>query len=411
MDYTPELCADVFIAKIENDSHYFVHQQLYDLRLRVNAQTHYLIKLIDGKKSLSELTTLMNSHFNQNISKHEIDRFIKDTLEPYGIMKSNREMIKKEQASYLNLRMTLIPHSLVSKITRYLQFLFFDKIWHVIGILLTGLGIVYASTISFHAMSRFVTPAHIALYLPLAFFSCLAHEFGHASACEKFGMKAGSIGFGFYLIMPVFYADVSNAWSLSVRKRIIINIAGMYFQLLISCLLALLYFITGNEWMVYASLVNIISFLPNLNPFVRYDGYWILSDLLGTNNIILKAENLFHRTRTWFRQKLKSEFPIRTATDKFLISYFLANKIMVAVILLVFVVLNGHSVFYFPYRFFNFISSLVMKPELLSLNLMKTFIIENLVSILFYILLCRLIKRMLATKKAKYWDRYVEARH
>jgi putative peptide zinc metalloprotease protein len=60
-------------------------------------------------------------------------------------------------------------------------------------------------------------------------------------------MKAGSIGFGFYLLIPVFYADVSNAWSLSPGKRIIINIAGMYFQLLLSCLLVLIYFITANE--------------------------------------------------------------------------------------------------------------------------------------------------------------------
>jgi len=400
MDYTPELEDDVFISQIENEPYSFVHQANYDVRLRVNAQTHYLLQLIDGEKTISELTTLVNNHFNQNISKQEIDRFIKNTLEPSGILKTSREIIKKERAPYLNLRMTLIPHSIVSKITRYFQFLFFDQLWYVIGTLLVALGVMYASTISFHDISHFITPAYILSYFPLALGSCIAHELGHASACEKFGMRAGSIGFGFYIFIPVFYADVSNAWSLSSRKRVIIDIAGMYFQLLISCILVIIYSISANEWMLYASLVNIISFLPNLNPFVRYDGYWILSDVLGMNNIIQKAEKSFKQTLAWFLDKMNGEFPIKTTTDKFLLSYFLVNKIMVVVLLLTFVVFNGHSVSYFPYRFWNFLSALIMKPQVWSFNFLKTFIIDNLVSILFYILLFNFIKKILTRKKS-----------
>jgi len=265
--------------------------------------------------------------------------------------------------------------------------------------LLSGLAILYASTISLSGISDFITPAHILPYIPLAICSCIAHELGHASACGKFGLKAGSIGFGFYLFMPVFYADVSNTWSLSPRKRIIINIAGMYFQLLISCLLVLIYLFTSNEWMLYASLVNIISFLPNLNPFVRYDGYWILSDLLGMNNIIPKAEKSFKQVVAWFPGKTKGEFPIKSATDKFLVSYFILNKTMVAVLLSVFLIFNGDSVMYFPSRFFKFIASLITEPAILSFHLFKSFILENLASILFFVLLSSFVKRMLAAKK------------
>jgi putative peptide zinc metalloprotease protein len=271
--------------------------------------------------------------------------------------------------------------------------------WYFIGLLLVTLGIVYASTISFSGISRFITPAHIISYMPLALCSCIVHELGHAAACARFGMKAGSIGFGFYLFMPVFYADVSSAWRLSSGKRIIINIAGMYFQLLISFILVIIYAITGNDWMLYASLINIISFLPNLNPFVRYDGYWILTDLLGINNIIQNAEKSFERTREWFRGKMKEEFPIRTAKDKFLLCYFLINRIVVVLLLSVFFVVNGYSILYFPSRFLNFISS----PELFSFSFFKTFILENLVSFFFYILLFSLIKRFFIRKKAGPW--------
>jgi putative peptide zinc metalloprotease protein len=400
MDYRPELCENVVIAKIENDTKYFVHQVSHDVRLRVNAHTHYLLKLIDGERTVSELTILMRNHFNQNISQHEIDLFIRNTLEPNGILKTDREVVKKEPPAYLNFRITLIPHSVVSKITRYLQFLFFDRIWYFIGVLLFGLTILYISAISSRGLSNFVTPAHILSYIPLAVCSYIAHEFGHASACEKFGVKAGSIGFGFYILMPVFYADVSNAWRLSASKRIIINIAGMYFQLLLSCLLVFIYAITANEWMLYASLVNILSTLPNLNPFVRYDGYWILSDLLGMNNIMQKAEHSYKQTLGWFLGKMKGRFPISTPTDKFLIAYFLINKIMVVVLLLVFVIFNSSSVYYFPGKVFNFISSLLMEPEVRSFIFIKRFLVENLVSILFYIFLFRLIKGILVKKSS-----------
>jgi putative peptide zinc metalloprotease protein len=320
---------------------------------------------------------------------------------PNGIIRTNREIVKKERAAYLTLRMTLIPDALVSTVVRHFRFLFFHRIWLYICALLSVLGIVYASTVSLEGVTEFITPANILAYMPLALFSCIVHELGHASACEKFGIKAGSIGFGFYLLIPVFYADVSNAWSLSARKRIIINIAGMYFQLLLSCILVVIYLLTSNKWMLYASLVNIISFLPNLNPFVRYDGYWILSDLLGMNNIMQKAERSFNRAMAWLPGKTKGEFPIKTAEEKFLVFYFLVNKVMVVMLLSVFVIFNGDSVLNFSARFFKFISSLIMQPELLSFNMIKTFIVENLVAIIFYILLFRFIRKMLSIKKAR----------
>jgi putative peptide zinc metalloprotease protein len=166
----------------------------------------------------------------------------------------------------------------------------------------------------------------------------------------------------------------------------------MYFQLLLSGILVLVYALTTNEWMLYASLINIISFLPNLNPFVRYDGYWILSDGLGINNLMQKAAKSYRQTIVWIRNKMTGESPVKTATGKFLVAYYVANKIMVLVFLLVFVVFNGHAVLYFPYRLLHIIYSLVMKQEALSFNGIKTFITGNLVSILFYILLGRLIK-------------------
>ena len=112
-----------------------------------------------------------------------------------------------------------------------------------------------------------------------------------------------------------------------------------------------------------------------------------------------KAEKSYKQALVWFQGNMTGQFPVKTAAGKFLLWYFLVNKLMVIVFLLVFVAFNSQAVFYFPVRLYNVIYSLVMKQELWSFNFVKTFITENLVSILFYILLFRLVKRVLRYDK------------
>lgn len=71
--------------------------------------------------------------------------------------------------------------------------------------------------------------------LVVAFTSALGtfcHEFGHAAALVRHGGKKPEIGVGVYVIFPVMHTDVSEAWRLSRKKRIQIDVSGIYFQLL-----------------------------------------------------------------------------------------------------------------------------------------------------------------------------------
>ncbi|HEY9229675.1 MAG TPA: hypothetical protein VIP11_23700, partial [Gemmatimonadaceae bacterium] len=55
----------------------------------------------------------------------------------------------------------------------------------------------------------------------------LAHEFGHAAACVRYGVPPGEIGVGLYLVFPAFYANVTNVWRLKRWERVIVDAAGM----------------------------------------------------------------------------------------------------------------------------------------------------------------------------------------
>lgn len=107
------------------------------------------------------------------------------------------------------------------------------------------------------------------------------HEFGHAGALVRHGQAAGAIGAGLYLgTIPVFYADVSRAWRLSVRARVVVNLGGVYFQAIYATALMLLGAIAGYPALQMAGALSVILALTQFMPFARTDGYWVLSDLL-----------------------------------------------------------------------------------------------------------------------------------
>ena len=116
-------------------------------------------------------------------------------------------------------------------------------------------------------------------------FSSFFHELGHASACKHYGIRHGGIGFGMYLTFPVLYTDVTRIWELSRRRRMTVNLAGVYFQCFILLALIGLYWLTGYDMLRYLALAMNLGFLLVMNPFFRFDGYWIASDLLGVPNL------------------------------------------------------------------------------------------------------------------------------
>lgn len=122
--------------------------------------------------------------------------------------------------------------------------------------------------------------------------SSLFHELGHASACKYYGIKHGGIGFGLYLNIPVLYTDVTEVWQLKRSQRCVVNLAGVYFQSY--CLLGLLvaFFLTYNDILRYLILTMNFGFLMTLNPFFKFDGYWIASDLLGVPNLRKRSKEL-----------------------------------------------------------------------------------------------------------------------
>jgi putative peptide zinc metalloprotease protein len=231
------------------------------------------------------------------------------------------------------------------------------------------------------------------------------HELGHASACRHFKVEHGGVGFGLYLTFPVFYTDVSETWKLKRRERIIVNMAGIYFQLIMLIPFFLIYFLTSNTVLKWFLLTVNFNLFVTLNPFFKFDGYWIISDLLGVPNLRKRSGELI----SYFFKKM-----FHYKTDKSLYLFRIKNKERVALIIYT-VIVNLFFGFYFffliPTFVYRFYTSFPLLVEQLIYRLSSRqtvgfgLIQSILVQLLFMALIVYFLVRMFKPVLSKFFKR------
>ncbi len=122
-----------------------------------------------------------------------------------------------------------------------------------------------------------------------------AHELGHAYMAVRYKTRVNTIGIAFLVMMPVLYTDVSDSWRLRSRKqRLMIDCAGIFVELMLAGICTFLWaFLTDGPLRSICFTIATTSWLMsvalNLNPMMRFDGYYILSDLFGVPNLQSRA--------------------------------------------------------------------------------------------------------------------------
>ena len=139
--------------------------------------------------------------------------------------------------------------------------------------------------------------------------SSFFHELGHASACKRFGIKHGGIGFGLYLNFPVLYTDVTEVWKLDRSRRCVVNIAGVYFQLMCIIPIIICFMLTDSDVLRYMIIIMNFGFVMTLNPFFKFDGYWMASDILGVPNLRQRSKELIRYYINKLRRRSIGEMP------------------------------------------------------------------------------------------------------
>lgn len=133
------------------------------------------------------------------------------------------------------------------------------------------------------------------------------HEFGHAFTAHRYGCRVPAMGIAFVVLTPMLYTDTNEAWKLtSRRQRLAIGVAGMTAELLFSLAAIWAWLLLPDGALrgaafILATTTWVLTVLLNISPFMRFDGYFILSDILGISNLHTRS---FAFGRWWLREKL-----------------------------------------------------------------------------------------------------------
>lgn len=134
----------------------------------------------------------------------------------------------------------------------------------------------------------------VLLYLGMVVIKTL-HEFGHAFFCRRFGGEVHVMGVLLMIFTPMPYVDATSSWSFRSRwQRVLVGAAGMIVEVFIAALMVFVWANTGPGTlhnlaynMIFIASVSTLVF--NLNPLLRFDGYYILSDLVEIPNLQQRA--------------------------------------------------------------------------------------------------------------------------
>lgn len=265
---------------------------------KLSKEGYFIWKELDGKHTLQDITLeLAEQHHvfapdvvaaliskltkSGFISNLEISSDVNLSTRPFWV----RAMIKLRRVLEVRIAFGDANKWVTRIYEKYIRYLF-TKPGQVVLAVLAIAGFI-AFTINTPNILLFFSFKHASLLLllgliPLSLVSLILHELGHAFAVKAFGREVHYIGVGWYWFAPIAFTDTSDMW-LSIRKpRMLVNLAGIYVDILVAGVAALLTFVFHNPYiqaMLWLfALYTYIGGFRMLSPLQEMDGYYVLMD-------------------------------------------------------------------------------------------------------------------------------------
>lgn len=261
-----------------------------------------MLKQFDGCKETAEVIAAYQDLNPGRHSPKKVENLIESFLVPKGLLiaptsEAPLRVDPGKRKSPLYLRLPLISPKTVAPIARAMSCLLIRPILLCLLSLFIVAHVAFYAIIvrDYHFSLNNIKGLEILVVYALTTLTALFHEFGHASALYFYNCKGGEIGWGLYLVYPVLYTDVSDAWRLKKNERVVVNVAGIYFQCIPLVILALIFFYTRSSILLFTIIVANMEMVSSLNPFLRNDGYWIVTDLFGIHNLRQQSFDLLKR--------------------------------------------------------------------------------------------------------------------
>jgi putative peptide zinc metalloprotease protein len=278
--------------------------------LQLSRLLYLLMATVDGQRDQAQVANLLSAEFGKAVRPEQVEYLLDTHLRPVGIMAIDpqlgdtdtadphrgpsggtpRKAVKSDPLLGLKFKVGVVPESVVWRIAGLFAPMFWPPVilamlagfvgLDVLIIAQGGLGQILPS-----AVALVYQPALTLLVLALMLASAVFHECGHVSACRYGGARPGVMGFGLYLVWPALYSTVTDSYRLSRLGRLRTDLGGVYFNAVSITGMSAAYLITRTPWLLLAIVALHIETATQFLPMIRFDGYYILSDLIGVPDL------------------------------------------------------------------------------------------------------------------------------
>ena len=303
---------------------YILENPANDQYSRISEEGYRFVGLLNGHRTVGDVWRLCNEQLGdraptqgeaiQLLGQLHAANLLYVELAPdsEALFTRYRKRVTREVQSYLmNLLFLRIPLLDPDRfLDRWVGI--FGRVFSWVGLVFwlalvgTGLYFVIGDATDLISQSSDVLNPENLVFLYLCFTVIkIIHEFSHAFACKRFGRLNGNggevhkMGVMFLVLFPLPYVDASSAWTFRSKwHRAIVGMAGVMAELALASIAAMVwaYTSTGTPHIIAYNVIFVASVstvLFNGNPLLRFDAYYVLTDLIEIPNLVQRCRQYY----------------------------------------------------------------------------------------------------------------------
>lgn len=362
--------------------------EIFGQHFIINQDSKKLLDILSVSENYDEAVLKFNSSFNDNLNKENFLELVKNIFSKIPIFETDSEDMESHK-NFIKFQKPIIKSKLAAELIYPFMVLFNKKIFWIFFVLLSIIATTIIITTPFSLLSKESFLWTLLLYTP----TVLLHELGHIAACKKYTGKNGDIGVGIYFIFPVFYSDVSAVWHATKEERVIVNLSGIYMQLLSMLIFITVFFVLKNNLFLQMAYILAIYSFVQLIPFVRSDGYWLLSDVSSTPNLQDRSNGIVMRLLKSPLNTLKNLTP----KNIFILLYGLFNTFILTYFIFTQIVFKWREIINFPFLILDILKK-IFAFEFSQIQFSPTII----TTIVFIMIIYNFVKKITISIKKKF---------
>ena len=339
------------IIRPQDSGYWIVKDPLSLSYTMLSEQEMAILRHVDGTRSIADLLGLLNSAWPQReFTREDVEDFLAQLIQNQLVVRTSTSRIPAGTrttipatakagfriGSLLRFQLRLIdPTPYLNRLEPIIRRLFSRESGFALMVLVVvALAIVF---LRFDQLAKnlpgpwdFFGPDNLLLLLASFVIVKTLHELGHAFAARRFGAECHEAGVMLMMFTPLLYTNVTDAWILDRRSRLMITAAGMLVELTLASVATILWF-AASPGIFKAMLANVMvlctvgTIVFNGNPLLRFDGYFLLTDFAGLPNLSQRAS---HRLQQFWSFLLLGRTEVRADREPpFVLAYGICSGI------------------------------------------------------------------------------------